>query len=188
MPNSVYKLAFVGSHGVGKTTLCYGLAARLKRKDFSLDIVREIARRCPLPINEETTVDAQQWILHNQIAEEILAANQHDIVICDRSILDNYVYLLLSSGSQTALEPLIDHWLSSYDLLIHVPVIEDPDPDGLRATDPSFQQAVEDRLVRELGARGLDILSLHGLNRNDWIDSVESTVLDQLRPAQMELL
>ena len=27
---SKFKLAFIGSHGVGKTTLCYGLAARLK--------------------------------------------------------------------------------------------------------------------------------------------------------------
>ena len=33
-----YKVAFVGSHGVGKTTLCYGLAARLKASDVSLDV------------------------------------------------------------------------------------------------------------------------------------------------------
>ena len=59
MPNeSSFKLAFIGSHGVGKTTLCYGLAARLKVRDISLDVVHEVARRCPLPINEETGVAA----------------------------------------------------------------------------------------------------------------------------------
>jgi len=68
-----FKIAFIGSHGVGKTTLCYGLAARLKARDVSLDIVGEVARRCPLPINRATTTAAQAWILHTQIAEELLA-------------------------------------------------------------------------------------------------------------------
>jgi nicotinamide riboside kinase len=188
MNESNFKLAFVGSHGVGKTTLCYDLAARLKRREYSLDIVREVARRCPLPINEDTTVAAQQWILHSQIAEEVLASSQHQVVICDRSILDNYVYLLLSSGAQDFLEPLVDHWLVSYDLLVHVPVLEKPNPDGLRATDPLFQKAVEDRLVREIAARSPNLLTLHGLDRKQWIDTVEFAVLERLRPAQLELL
>ncbi|MEO1370679.1 MAG: hypothetical protein AAFX50_26145, partial [Acidobacteriota bacterium] len=72
--NDTYKIAFIGSHGVGKTTLCYGLAARLKAADFALEVVGEVARRCPLPINRDTTLSAQTWILHTQIAEEILAA------------------------------------------------------------------------------------------------------------------
>ena len=53
------KLAFVGTHGVGKTTLCFDLAAQLKRLDLSVDLVKEVARRWPLPINEDTTLDAQ---------------------------------------------------------------------------------------------------------------------------------
>lgn len=52
------KLAFIGSHGVGKTTLCYELAARLKRQDRNVELVMEVARRCPLPINRETTLPA----------------------------------------------------------------------------------------------------------------------------------
>ena len=68
------KLAFVGTHGVGKTTLCFDLASQLKRLDLGVDLVKEVARRCPLPINEETTLDAQAWILHTQIAEEMAAS------------------------------------------------------------------------------------------------------------------
>src|SRR6187455_3244546 len=68
-----FKIAFIGSHGVGKTTLCYGLAARLKARDVSLEMVHEVARRCPLPINEATGLASQSWILHTQIAEEIVA-------------------------------------------------------------------------------------------------------------------
>nr|MDP9179153.1 AAA family ATPase [Gemmatimonadota bacterium] len=82
------KVAFVGSHGVGKTTLCFDLASQLKRLDLGVDLVKEVARRCPLPINEETTPDAQAWILHTQIAEELAAATLYEVVVCDRSVLD----------------------------------------------------------------------------------------------------
>ena len=62
------KVAFIGSHGVGKTTLCFELAALLKKRDRIVEMVREVARFCPLPINRETTIAAQSWILHTEIA------------------------------------------------------------------------------------------------------------------------
>ena len=68
------KIALIGSHGVGKTTLCFELAARLKRRNVDVEIVREVARRCPLPINQETTIAAQEWIAHSQVTAEIEAA------------------------------------------------------------------------------------------------------------------
>ena len=148
-PNS-FKIAFIGSHGVGKTTLCYGLAARLKAADTSLDVVGEVARRCPLPINKGTTLEAQSWILHSQIADEIVAGSRYDVVICDRSVLDNFVYLLLSSGPQPEMEQLVGSWTRTYNLLVHVPVLHDPRADGLRSTDPIFQRAVHERLNVEI--------------------------------------
>ena len=75
-----FKLALIGSHGVGKTTLGFGLAARLKARDVSLEIVHEVARRCPLPINETTSLEAQSWILHTQIAEELIASSRYPVV------------------------------------------------------------------------------------------------------------
>ena len=185
---TTYKVAFIGSHGVGKTTLCYGLAARLKARDISLEIVGEVARRCPLPINRDTTEDAQAWILHSQIAEEILAGSRHELVICDRSVLDNFVYLLISGTHKQPLDELITYWTSTYDLLVHVPITEDPRADGLRSTDPAFQKLVEDRLKSEIAARRLEILEIDDLDREAWVDRVEEVVWEQLRPGQLELL
>ncbi len=182
------KLAFIGSHGVGKTTLCYGLAARLKVFDLALDVVREVARRCPLPINEQTSVAAQSWILHTQIAEELVAAERYSVVICDRSVLDNYVYLLLAAGRQEGLERLVDSWMRTYDLLLHVPIVDQPSADGVRATDPSFQLAVDERLDRELEARGLSSRRLDPGDRARWVDTVEELVRRQLQPPQLQLL
>ncbi len=188
MISGSFKLAFIGSHGVGKTTLCYGLAARLKVRDVSLDVVGEIARRCPLPINRDTTLAAQGWILHTQIAEEILASARYDVVICDRSVLDNFVYLLLSTGPQPTFETLVETWLGTYDLLIQVPIASHLRADGLRSTDPAFREAIHERLVREIAERRLQVLDLSGTRREDWLDEVEHAVRERLRPEQLELI
>ena len=165
-----FKVAFIGTHGVGKTTLCYGLA-----------------RRCPLPINKDTSVASQSWILHTQIAEELTAEARYPMVICDRSALDNYVYLLIAAGPQQALETLVNRWMDSYDLLFHIPIVSAPSADGVRATDPSFQRAVDDRLLEELSRRGLPVLGLDPTGRDQWLQVAEQEVLDRLRPPQLQL-
>ena len=187
LPTPRSKIAFIGSHGVGKTTLCYGLAARLKRRDVGVEVVHEVARRCPLPINEETSVAAQSWILHTQIAEELVAQARYPVVICDRSVLDNYVYLLLAAGRQEGPERLVEYWIQGYDLLIHVPIIETLSPDGIRSPDPGFQQAVDERLLLEITERGISVLRLDPAERSGWLDTAERTAWDRLRPSQLSL-
>ena len=182
-----FKVAFIGTHGVGKTTLCYGLAARLKKRDISLEVVHEVARRCPLPINKDTSVASQSWILHTQIAEELTAEARYPVVICDRSALDNYVYLLIAAGPQRALDTLVNRWMDSYDLLFHIPIVSAPSADGVRATDPSFQRAVDDRLIAELSKRGLPVVSLDPTRRDQWLQVAEQQVLDRLELPQLRL-
>ncbi|MGD2116627.1 MAG: AAA family ATPase [Acidobacteriota bacterium] len=183
-----FKLACIGTHGVGKTTLCYGVAARLKARDVPVEVVHEVARRCPLPINEQTTTASQSWILHTQVAEEILASARYPVVLCDRSALDNYVYLLLAAGPQPTLDALLGPWMKTYDLLVHVPIVDQPNPDGIRALDPAFQRAVDVRLDQELARRDLPVLRLDPDERRFWIDRVLAAVDEHIRPAQLELL
>lgn len=187
MPPPPFKLAFIGSHGVGKTTLCYATAARLKARDVAVEVVHEVARRCPLPINEETSVASESWILHTQAAEEVLAAARYPVVLCDRSALDNYVYLLLAARAQLPLEGFLAAWMPTYDLLVKVPVIHVPSPDGYRSVDPAFQDAVDQRLARELVARGLSALELDPEDRDGWVDTVVAAVWERIRPPQLEL-
>lgn len=172
MDRPAIKVAFIGSHGVGKTTLCYEIAARLKRRDLRVDMVKEVARKCPLPINKESTIDAQAWILHMQIAMEIEASVDNDIVVCDRSALDNYAYLVASCGRQPVYDLLVRSWFPSYDLAVWVPITETPRFDGVRDTDLRFQERI-DRLISELIADfGASPLRLHGIDRPEWVDHV----------------
>src|SRR5512140_3543106 len=171
------KLAFIGTHGVGKTTLCYDLAAALKRQNINVDMVKEVARLSPLPINRKTSLDAQTWILTTQVAEEIRSAAHHEVVICDRSVLDNYAYLVFAAGRQRWLEPLVNRWMKSYDLLFKVPISGGPAAaDGVRDTDEFFMRQI-DRLVDELVLeRGLPCERLPDGGREQWAGLVRERV------------
>ena len=166
------KIAFIGTHGVGKTTLCFELAACLKRLDVGVDVVKEVARGCPLPINRETTVSAQAWILHTQVARELETVQGYEAVVCDRSVLDNYAYMVHASGRQPALEPFLRHWLSTYRLLVRVPVVAAPSFDGTRDTSVTFQLEVDRILVDLLHEFGIETLELDPTRRDQWIRHV----------------
>lgn len=184
------KIAFIGTHGVGKTTLTYGLAARLKSRDLSLEVIVEVARRCPLPLNRETTRAAQAWILHTQIADELAAEARYPLILCDRSVLDNYTYLLVAEGRDGLLEGVVGSWLHTYALLVHVPVIEGNGvtTDGVRSSDPSFQALVEKRLNDEMERRDLPVLRLDPTCRDRWLEEAERACLEIVKPPQLELL
>lgn len=166
------KIAFIGSHGVGKTTLCFDLAAHLKRRDYSVDLVKEVARYCPLPINRETTLDAQAWILHTQIAQELASAARHDIVICDRSVLDNYAYLVHKVGRRADLDPMIGKWLEGYTALIKVPIWQSPAYDGVRDVGREFQQGIDDTLEELIAQFEVEVLRLREADAPDWTPAV----------------
>lgn len=181
------KIAFVGTHGVGKTTLCFDLASQLKRLDLGVDLVKEVARRCPLPINEETTLDAQEWILHTQVAEEIAAQAMNEVVICDRSVIDNYAYLVTRVGRRPSLDALVDNWIKSYDALFKVPVLEAPSFDGKRAVSRSFQLEIDATLEQLIEAFSVDVVRLDPTDRDGWIADVVRALGLPERAPQVEL-
>jgi GTPase SAR1 family protein len=181
------KIAFIGTHGVGKTTLCYDLASRLKRQDRIVDLVQEVARACPLPINRDTTLQAQAWILHSQIAHEIAATAQNGIVICDRSALDNYAYLVHQAGRQLEYDALVRQWVTTYDHLFKVPIIDPPTFDGKRDVSQAFQRDIDlgiDALAEEFG---VDCHRLDPDSRDDWVDAVLTLSGLPLHPPQIDL-
>ena len=171
------KIAFIGTHGVGKTTLCYDVGAILKKRGLHVDLVKEVARLSPLPINRQTSLDAQTWILATQVAEEIRSAARHELVICDRSVLDNYAYLVFAAGRQRWLEPMVHRWMKTYDLLFKVPISGGASADGVRDTDEFFMRQI-DRLVDELALeRGLACERLPEGERERWGERVAERVL-----------
>ncbi len=145
------KIAFIGTHGVGKTTLAYELCNELKKQSLDVGFIDEIARRCPFPINEATSLEAQTWILATTMARELELSKIYPNVICDRSVLDNYVYLHHKFGHVPELHGLASYWVRTYDLLFKVPFTRKYlSPDGVRSTDLEFQEAIENELTQLL--------------------------------------
>jgi thymidylate kinase len=171
------KVAFIGTHGVGKTTLCYDLASVLKRQGLNVDVVKEVARLSPLPINRKTSLDAQTWILMTQVAEEIRSSSQHEVVVCDRSVLDNYAYMMFACGRQRAVERFADHWMRSYDLLFKVPVSGEASADGVRDTDEFFVRSIDQLVDTLLAEKKIPFELLPEGRREDWIQIVKDIVL-----------
>jgi nicotinamide riboside kinase len=178
------KVAFIGSHGVGKTTLCYDLAATLKRRGMSVDIVKEVARLSPLPINRKTSLDAQTWILVTQVAEEIRSASQNDAVVCDRSVLDNYAYMVLACGRQKPIERFVEHWMKTYDLLFKVPVSGAASADGVRDTDEFFVRSIDQLVDTLLEEKRIPHERLPPGEREGWSDKVKGIALKRADEAR----
>lgn len=138
---------------MGKTTLAYEICSLLKKSHFNVELVTEVARQSPFPVNAATTIEGQLWILHAQIAAELDAARRAPHVVTDRAVLDNYCYLVNKFGRQPQLESWLAWWMDTYTILIGVPVIEADIPaDGFRSEDRVFQQRIHELLVELLAA------------------------------------
>ena len=184
------KLALIGTHGVGKTTLAYEICSLLKKADHNVELVTEVARRSPFPVNEATTLDGQLWILHAQIAAELDAAARAPHVICDRAVLDNYCYLVNKCGRQTQLEHWLEWWMQSYSLLVAVPPLADGiPPDGFRSENLEFQHRIHDllgELLEEAPFYRLRdrVLWLERRERRVWGELIFAAAAPLLRPAE----
>ena len=98
----MFKVALVGTHGVNKTTIAYELAGALKRRSRTVELITEIARECPFPLNEQATRQAFQWIIARQIQLEIEKSPRADVLVCDRAVLDNFAYYVRRFGEADA--------------------------------------------------------------------------------------
>ena len=92
----VKKIAITGTHGAGKTTLCFMMAGYYKKLGYNVNVVQEVARKCPFPINENMSEEAVLWIYHEHVKTELEVSRNHDIVISDRTFYDSFIYGRLS--------------------------------------------------------------------------------------------
>ena len=155
------RIAIIGTQGVGKTTLAAQMFAYASQHGMKAKFIHEIARDCPLPLNENFTTEAATWIVSKHICEEIEArAKGADFIICDRSCFDPVIYAInkISPNMQakeyyrtSPLYRFAEHGLRTYDAIIYVrPVSYEILGDGIRSTNPLFQREIDDLFEKEL--------------------------------------
>jgi nicotinamide riboside kinase len=111
------------------------------------------------------------------MAEEIRSGSQHDVVVCDRSVLDNYAYMMLAFGRQMAIERFMHHWMKGYDLLFKVPFSGQVSADGVRDTDTFFAESIDKLVDQLLEERSIPHERLGAGDRAGWIHRVKEVVL-----------
>ena len=146
------KIAFIGSHSVRKSNAVHAFASTIGRAGRSVEVGREVVRFNPLGLNEGATPEAQLWVLVTQVQQELELARRAEVLVTDRSVVDNFAYYLRVTGGEDpfAIEPLIRRWATSYDLSVRLLPDVGLLDDGVRSTSDAFRDEIEAILDRIL--------------------------------------
>ncbi len=148
------KIAFIGSHSVRKSNAVHAFASAVGRAGRSVEVGREVVRFNPLGMNEGATPEAQLWVLMAQIQQELELRNRAEVLVTDRSVVDNYAYFLRVTGGDDPfdVEPLIRRWAGTYDLFVRLLPDVALKADGVRSTNDAFRDEIEailDKIIPE---------------------------------------
>jgi nicotinamide riboside kinase len=139
------KIAFIGSHGIRKTTAALAFASVVQRAGRSVEFAREVVRDNPLGINEGATAEAQLWVLTSQIRRELELSRKAECLVTDRGVMDNFAYYLRAGGGvdRFDVEPLVRQWSRTYDLVVRLTPDVEIRADGVRSTNDRFRDEIE---------------------------------------------
>lgn len=171
------KIAFIGSHGIRKTTALLAFAATVQRAGRSVELGREVVRDNPLGLNEGATGEAQLWVLVSQIRQELELAHKADVLVLDRGVMDNFAYYFRACGGvdRFGVEPLVRSWSATYDLVVRLLPDVELQADGVRSTSDAFRNEIEALIDRTLPTfvpadRMLTMNASEVTSRTDWFD------------------
>jgi nicotinamide riboside kinase len=139
------KIAFIGSHSVRKTNAVHSFAGAVGRSGRSVEVGREVIRFNPLGLNEGATPEAQLWVIMAQIQQELELRNRAEVLVTDRSVIDNFAYYLRTTRGEDSfdLKPLVRNWCDTYDLMVRLLPDVPLKVDGVRSTNDRFRNEIE---------------------------------------------
>lgn len=154
------KIAVVGSHGVGKTTLAKALAKKLKI-NYIHDIVREEAIKKGFTINEKTPPEVHFWLTFRQW--ELEQTTPQDW-IADKSLFDYLVYgeiVLKEKIFRQTIRKIVKS-SAKYDSVFYLPIEFGMEIDGLRSENLDFQKLVDKKYRKILSELKIEYITLSG--------------------------
>ena len=158
------KIGICGCHGTGKTTKAKELSDHYTFLGNKVIIADEVARSCPHTLG---TIEAQEWIWHEQMAREKYAmAQDADAIICDRTVVDNLMYYRAILENLFGVDAYISeivrwadlyheavNWMPTYTQVIRLPLnlewLQADDP--IRPKDVAYARRIDalfDRFVQ----------------------------------------
>ena len=147
---SISKIAFTGTHGTGKTTSVFKLAAdcKLHCSTKSVHIITETASESPFKINKNTTPESQLWIFTTQIKRELENSLRYKLLISDRTIVDCIAYSTIAGFKDLAKNQIemAKSFIGTYDYIFYKSIEKNNFvfEDGIRdAKDMDFRKNMD---------------------------------------------
>jgi nicotinamide riboside kinase len=139
------KIAFIGSHGIRKSTAALSFAACVQRGGVSAELAREVVRDNPLGFNEGASAQAQLWVLMSQVRQELELSPKADVLVTDRGVMDNFAYFIRAARDPNpfGLRPFVKNWSTTYDLVVRLTPDVALSADGIRSTNDAFRDEIE---------------------------------------------
>jgi len=161
------RIAVIGSHCTGKTTLCHQVRDTLVLRGYDCRLFEGIGRRIAargFPLDQHCTMDTYFAFITAHMTN--LAAAPSGISLYDRSILDFAAYVRAnanaSPGFDEMLVALCRLSLISFDLVYYLPPEIILVADGQRNTDIQYRSEVDRCLVDLLEQLGAEYVSVVG--------------------------
>jgi len=184
-----YKIGLLSTHGTGKTALAHALVGEFKKRGYKTKVISEVATSLfekGVPINENTTLPAQLSIMMEQISEELWGTiKEYDIIITDRSVFDNFIYLQRKCGHDQNILNFITWYAEKfpYSTLYKLPMMGALQKDGVRSVNEEFQKGVYQQLNDFLNQNRIEHVELPVPKtefREEWIDIIVKNTMEDL--------
>lgn len=146
------RIGFTGAQGTGKTTMMEYLKTLDRFKHFycppsSARVLKDFG------INDKAD-PLGQWLItvdrHNNIVSDYE-------VITDRTPIDSWAYSMYMKESWNVpqayfdiLDEYVRRSMKDIDLLVYFPIYWDPEPDGVRSLDKSYQNDIDDLILHAM--------------------------------------
>lgn len=167
------KLAFVGTHSSGKSTIIDAFLAEEKGK--SVEVIRGIARNVVkrgFPLEKGSTVDSYTNYMRDQLRQERqLLTSQADFLFSDRTVLDAASYAKVNAELPRPFVP--DYFVEMllevallearrYDLFVYCPAEFPMVSDPFRPEDEPYRQKVGNQIRNFLKEHNLSYITATG--------------------------
>lgn len=179
-------VAVDGSHGSGKTTLVAGIVAALKARHVHAASLPEVARKSPFledAIFRDVEYDAvlEAHLFATQIAEELLTSRHHEVLLCDRTLVNVVAYAEALLGDAVpatrqligAMRNFAKPYARFYDRIFLLVDTYDPTltRDPFRPHDRTLQHDIHKQLLECYAELDIPVWPVpHGLSLQDRVD------------------
>ncbi len=188
----MFKLSFSGFPGSGKTSLLCEVKKILLLK-YKVESLDEITRKNPFDEDQKSGFDSQLFYITTQINEENIKKNMTlDYLLCDRSILDQWIYwksYIADKEMSPQLEErhnilkcLYRFWIKTYDVLFLIrgdlKEMEKRECNTeFRRIDPEYTQKMEEIFLKTIKEDELKMIEIWN---NSTIDEAAHQILKHI--------